>query len=153
MPGAFTYTGNPSESNIDAVRLEIGDVSPNQFELGDEEIQYALTKEGTVSKAAARCCEMLAAKYSKKDSMRAGSVQADKQNISLKYRSMAKIFRARGTRATSFVMPAASLSDKSDNELAVDQPQPSFKRGIHSNPDVSQQSDDSDIDLRVTGNT
>jgi hypothetical protein len=151
MSTTFTYTGNPLTSNLDAVRLEIGDTQASQFELADEEIQYALTKEGTVVKAAARCCDMLSAKYAKKESMRAGSVQADKTSISTKYRQMAKQLRARGVRAASFVIPSISKSTKESNESDTDAPRPAFKRGIHSNPDA--QNDDSDIDLSITGNT
>jgi hypothetical protein len=150
---SYTYTGDPVNNTTDAIRLEIGDMQVNQMELADEEIQYALTREGTVYKACARCCEMLAAKYAKKDGFRGGTIQSEKTTVSGKYRTMAKLFRARGTRPGSFVIPSISQSAKDDNKQNSDAPSPSFYRGIQKNPDAQNDGSDSDMDLRITGSS
>jgi hypothetical protein len=149
----FTYTGNPLTSTIDEVRAELGDTMNNQHEMEDEEILYAYTKEGSAVRAAARCCEMLAARYAKREGFRGGTIQTEKTTISGKYKQMAKLLRARGISAGSFIVPSTSIAAKQDNELNTDAPKPSIKRGFASNPEISGDADDSDMDLRVSGST
>ena len=149
---SFTYTAQPATRYLDAIRLEIGDTQSNQHEIEDEEIEYAYAREGTVVQAAARCCEMLAAKYAKKDGFRGGTIQTEKTTVSGKYRTMARYLRARGVTAGSFIMPSMSKDRKADNAADTDTVQPFFKRGIMNNPDVDDDSD-SDQNLSVTGNT
>jgi hypothetical protein len=146
----FTYNSNPTGRTIDAVRLEVGDYLDNQHELEDEEILYAFGVEGSVVKAAARCCEILAAKFAKKEGFRGGTIQTEKTTISGKYRQQARLLRARGITSAAFIMPALSQTDKDNNTTNTDIPQPSFYRGMHKNPDTDV---DSDQDLSITGNT
>ena len=138
---AFTYTHNPITSVFDAIRVELGDTHEHQHELDDEEILYAYSKEGSVNRAAARCCEMLAARYAKKEGFRGGSVQAEKRHVSTKYREMAKMFRMRGTTAGSFSHPSAKISTKDTSRLDTDVVQPSFSRNTFRHPE----SDDSEV--------
>jgi hypothetical protein len=141
---SFSYTGNPFTSTIDAVRVELGDTKDKQHEMEDEEILYAFGVEGTVVKAAARCCEMLAARYANREGFRGGTIQSEKTSISGKFRAMASLLRQRGTRAGSFIVPSTSTASKSSNELNEDSPKPKFKKGIHDNPDSDT---DSDFDI------
>lgn len=39
---SFTYSGDPSNSKLDAIRFELGDTSPVMPLLQDEEIQYLI---------------------------------------------------------------------------------------------------------------
>lgn len=45
------------------VRLIIGDTDSNRQQLQDEEIDWVLTEQATVTYAAAACCDLLASKY------------------------------------------------------------------------------------------
>ena len=135
---AFTYTHTPGTSVLDAIRVELGDTHEHQHELDDEEILYAYSKEGSVNRAAARCCEMLAARYAKKEGFRGGSVQSEKRHISTKYHEMAKMFRMRGTTGGSFSYPSALKSTKDASRLDTDVVQPSFSRGKFKHPDASE---------------
>ena len=147
----FSYTGNPLTSTIDAVRLEIGDTLANQHEVEDEEILYAYSKEGTVVKAAARIAEMLAARYAKREDFRAGGIQSVKTTMSAKFATMARRLRARGVRAGSFIAPSTSVAAKQETETDTDSPPHAFKRGLHDNPDVDEDTDD--LDTSITGGT
>lgn len=40
---AFTYSGDPSASDLDAVRFQLGDTDSDSYELEDAEITHALT--------------------------------------------------------------------------------------------------------------
>lgn len=140
----FTYSGDPSASDQDAVRFEIGDTIENQHLLEDEDILYALSKEGTVLKAAARCAEALAARFASREDFRGATINTSKATISSKFMAMAKRLRARGIRSGSFLMPALSQTTKDANATDVDIPQPSFKRGLFSNPDTKDNDDSED---------
>jgi hypothetical protein len=119
----------------------------------DEEILYAYGKEGSVVKAAARCCEILAAKYAKKDGFRGGTIQSEKTSISGKYRMQAKLLRARGITANSFVMPALSITTKDESVANTDIPQPHFSRKQFNHPEAENVDPDSESDARIVGGT
>ena len=142
---AFTYSGDPLNSDLDAIRFEIGDTLDKQHLVEDAEILYALDKEGTVLKAAARICEGLAARFASREDFRGATIQTSKATVSSKFMQMAKRLRARGIRAGSFLMPALSQTTKDTHTSDVDIPQPAFKKGIHDNPDI-EDADSSDFD-------
>ena len=56
------------------MRYEVGDTDEKMQLIQDEEIYYALSKEGTVLKAAARCAEALAAKFAREATVRTASL-------------------------------------------------------------------------------
>jgi len=59
----FTYSGDPSASDLDAVRFLIGDTAENDAELQDEEILYLLTTWGGTYPAAIAACEVVSGRY------------------------------------------------------------------------------------------
>lgn len=59
----FSYHGDPSDSDVDAVRFLLGDTDPDEYELEDEEISWTLTQESDVFFAAALCADSLATKF------------------------------------------------------------------------------------------
>ena len=129
----FSYQAQPLTREIDAVRVEIGDTLEREHLVEDEEIEYALSKEGSVLRAAARICEQLAARFAPKDSIRVSTVAASKLTVTSKYLTLAGILRRKAVSAGSFIMPSLSQADKDANALDGDIPQPSFYRGIHKN--------------------
>ena len=140
----FTYT-DPSSRDQDAVRAEVGDTIEAQHLVEDEEIKYAIKKEGTVLKAAARVCEMLAARFAKAEGFRGATVQTIKTTISGKYIQMANRLRARGIRAGSFVAPSVYQDEKDLSTEDTDIVQPAFSRGMHNN--ATSESDDDEKGL------
>jgi hypothetical protein len=131
----FTYL-DPQGRDQDAVRFEIGDTIERDHQVEDEDILYALEKEGeNVCRAAARICEALAARYAAKEVFRAGTFQSQKTSIATKYLALARRLRARAIGAGAFIVPSISVSTKSSYETDTDIPQPAFKRGLHDNED------------------
>ena len=59
----WSYSGNPADSDKDAVRFCIGDTDESECLFSDEEIQYLLTTSGSVSSASIRALDKLCAKY------------------------------------------------------------------------------------------
>lgn len=61
-----TYSGNPGDSDLDAVRFTLGDTGPDSFVLTDPEIQYLIDTHSSVAAAAAEGAQSLAASYGAK---------------------------------------------------------------------------------------
>ncbi len=76
----WTYSGNPASSLLDAVRYEIGDTKEPDPLLSNEEIQYELARSANdVLRAAAKCCETIAAQFARQANSTIGktSIQAE----------------------------------------------------------------------------
>lgn len=80
----WTYTGNPTASPLDAVRLLIGDTVEAEPLLSDEEVLYFLTQAGSVEGAAIRACEALASRFAREADIRVGEL-----SVSLAQRAVA----------------------------------------------------------------
>lgn len=79
----WTYSGNPNASQLDAIRLVIGDTDTNDQLLQDEEIQYMIDTYGASRHAASESARAIAAKYARLMSRSIGGLSAD---FSAKYR-------------------------------------------------------------------
>lgn len=63
---SWSYSEDPSNSPLDAVRHLIGDTIQSDPLLSDEAIQYELTQSGgNVLRAAVKCCEAIASKFAR----------------------------------------------------------------------------------------
>lgn len=146
----FTYDGDPTASDIAAVRFEVQDTDTNAPLFQDGEIAFAVLEEtgqpanadafvlnsyGLFS-AAAHCCEALSLRFS----MQADTVEGD---ISTKYSAMAKQYTARAQQlrtkaaASSPAGPYSggqSRSEKRAWEDDTDRVQPKFRRNQFRNP-------------------
>ena len=115
------YTGDPAVDNIAAVRFEVGDVVEGDYLLSDPEIQYALDREGSILKAAARCAESLAARFAREAGERTAQVTLDQSVKYRHYSMLARKLRNRSQRPIHF----GSRSGVSAK--------PQFRIGIHNN--------------------
>lgn len=61
----WTYSGDPSSSNRDAVRFAIGDTDSTDEQLSDAEIAYLLAEHGNVYAAAQEAVRNLLAKFAR----------------------------------------------------------------------------------------
>lgn len=135
---AWTYSGDPTTSNKDAIRFLIGDTLPNDPQVYDGEISYAYTTRGTVYGAAAMCCRAMATQYSR----RVDSVQSDLRTV---YSSMAKAYAMRAIEydaraaidgagsAGLLYAGGISLVDKQTREDDTDRVKPQFNLGMTDN--------------------
>lgn len=62
----WTYSGDPSDSDKDAVRFTVGDTDTTDQLVTDEEIAYLLVVHGAVGMASVGAARAIAAKYSRK---------------------------------------------------------------------------------------
>jgi len=118
---AWTYSGDPTASNKDAVRFEIGDTDTNDQLLTDEEIVYALSVESRIYGAAARCCEALARKFARQADFTLGP-----QHVAASQRSeaFARLGRDLKSRIASSAPPYMGGPEDVDG--------PAFKRDLMS---------------------
>lgn len=96
----WTYSGNPSASNRDAVRFLIGDTDSTNELLQDGEIAFLLSQANDdIYSAAASGCDVLASKFSSKSdtSKSVGDLSLSTQYGSQagQWREQAKMLRAR----------------------------------------------------------
>ena len=130
---AFTWTGDPAASDIEAVRWEINDIDSASAKFQDAEIQYALDQEFSVFNAAARCCETLQARYSDAASRTMGPLKVDMKDLAHMYASKAAKLRK---RAIAFAKPYAGGYSKAREEVYEEDSdliQPVFSEGMMDN--------------------
>ena len=74
----WTYTGDPANSNLDAVRFLVGDTDTADEQLQDEEINWLLSENATnIYSAAIQAAETIAAKYAREMNKRVGQLWID----------------------------------------------------------------------------
>lgn len=91
----FTYSGDPSASDLDAVRFLISDTNSADAELQDEEINYLLTTWANTYDAAVAACEVVAGRYADRTNY---SRSVGDLSISESYGQAASEFRALAQR-------------------------------------------------------
>ena len=141
----WSYSGNPSNNDKDAVRFLVGDTDANAPQFENEEIQYLISTEGTPLAAAVAGAIALAAKYSRLMDESVGDVSKSYSQRAEHYRNLAKDLRTRNSEKS--VCPYAggiSVSDKDAFEKDSDVVQSSFTRELHDNPNRAR--DDWDLD-------
>ena len=132
---SFTYTNNPSERTIDAVRLELGDTLEESHLIEDEEIKYCLQQSNdNVLSAAARGAESIAARFSREETVRFSGSTVDKADVQKRYRELARLLRRRATSSDQFVLNAKSAARHRKNATNANSTHGSFYRGMFSHP-------------------
>ncbi len=140
---AWSYSGDPSSSDRDAVRFEIQDTDQATPLVSDEEIAYALAEEGSVAGAAARCCEALARRFG---SMVDVSITSAGDSVKRSYSSMARTYTdlARSLRGRcAGGAPWHGGGSKARKEALArdnDRVQPAFSRGQFDAPGAAPMS-------------
>lgn len=133
---AFTYGGDPENSDRDRVRFEIGDTDSNEQLLTDQEISFCINNNDTIWGACAQACEAIAAQLSKRTDVRAGPGGHLNVKLSQKveqYTSKAAEFRRKAAMLRKPSVGGISISDKDSVEEDSDRVAPKFKKGLHDN--------------------
>lgn len=118
----WTYSGNPSASDLDAVRFAIGDTDSRDPILQDEEINYLLTVKVSINNAAYEACNRIVAKFSRMADQTVGPVQTNYSQLVKHYKALANDLRV---NANSNAIPyAGGICDD------LKQMPPAFKKGI-----------------------
>lgn len=138
----MVYTGNPSTSTTDAVRLLIYDVSTSSGlnALTDVEITYFLNTEVNTLYAAAAAAETISSKGSNFiTSKSVGDLEEQTGGSgtispSVMYRELADKLRMRANLSLKPFSGGISVSDKRTQEADTDWDKPAVRIGIHDNP-------------------
>lgn len=125
----WSYSGDPSRSDLDEVRFLIGDTVESDPQLQDEEINYLLNGYGDSQAAAIAACENLIAHYSRYVDQKTGDIDIKfSQRIANLKERIATIRRQIGILA----QPYAGGITKSDRDIDLedtDLVQPAFEVG------------------------
>lgn len=127
----WSYSGNPADSSLDEVRFLAQLTDTNEQNMSNEEITYILTKESGEEAAAARCCEILAVRYSREADIVAGAngeLSIKFSQLSDKFSKIAKELRASSGKLASPWAGSISVTEKEDQEDRDDRVVPSFAR-------------------------
>lgn len=133
----WTYSGDPSSDEKDAVRFLIGDTDSDDELIQDEEINYLLDEEGAVKLAAARAAETIAAKFARKADRTIGDYSEKFSQKADNYFSLAKELEQQyDDDVSEKAMPYAggiSKTDKESRENNTDRVKPAFSKGMMDN--------------------
>ena len=130
---AFTWTGDPAASVVEAIRWEIHDVDSAKAKFQDAEIEYAYAEEHSVLNAAARLCEQLQVRYCDTASRTMGPLRVDMNRLADLYAAKAKALRKRAVTFAEPYVGGISETKKDTFEDDSDLIQPAFKKGMHDN--------------------
>lgn len=137
----WTYTStSTSFTNLNAVRFMTGDTDTTDQQFTDEEGQYAIDDEGAARPAAARICEILAAKYSRKADKAEGQLQISLSQKFDHYMLLAKRLRSAIAVLATPHAGGISITDMEAAETDTDRVVPSFTIGMQDNPPLTTSS-------------
>lgn len=138
-----------STSEKDQIRLEIGDnVDGQSVTLADEEIEQAITAEGSFWGAAARCAEQLSRKFLRMADVRVGrgGTSLIYSTAAQQYTEMAAALRGKSAAIAVPWAGGTSISDKVALAQDTDAVQPIFTKTMQENPYVGGEGSDSATD-------
>lgn len=130
----MSWSYYPGKSTRDWVRFVIGDTDENDQLLANEEIDAALTTEGSQYAAAAVCCEALAAKYSDARTKKVGPLTISGAERARSYLELAKRLRATVGRKVAAYAGGISRSDIDSVRDDTDRYEGAFREGMHDVP-------------------
>jgi len=132
---SWTYSGDPSYSDLDLVRFLIGDTDTTAQQLTDEEILGAITIAGGVYPAAIMAVRQLASYYARRADKSVGDLSISYSQIAKNYRDLVGQLQTQAITLGGTAPPYAggiSVSDKQIDEGDSDRVAPAFTVGMHS---------------------
>lgn len=143
----FSYGGDPSKSDKDAVRFEIADTNPASPLLQDAEVEWCILSETgqaataptaltmqQVLYASARCMEVLSGLFAAQADSQLGQLKVTYSAQAKNYTARAKQLRDRAVGMSGPYAGGQSQSGKDALRENTDLPQPLFRRREWSNP-------------------
>jgi len=138
---AFTYTGNPAESDLQAIRFLLGDTDITEPLLQDEEILFLASQwalEHSVYYAAAICAETVAARFAREVTVNSDSQTVSTSELQQKYQNLA--IQLRSMHEQSMAGGVVDVGGILINEFRDPTVKPlAFARGMHDDPEAGQQ--------------
>lgn len=144
---SWTYGGDPSANDRDAVRYLIGDTDKNHRQLTDNDIAFHLAEEGGKYRAAAAACRAIAAKYGRMVDKAVGDLKISYSQMQKQYLDLADKLDTRSSSGSAIPYQGGqTLSDKAVDDADTDRVQPAFKRDQFDFPDQGSQAATTDDD-------
>lgn len=132
----WSYSGDPGASLRDAVRFLIGDTDGTRQLLGDDEIDWLASTQGSQYVAAAFGCEMIADKISGSASSKSvGDLSIDFGGTAEFWANKSKLLRRRGALCASPYAGGLSQARKDSFAQETDLTQPEFYKGQFDHPE------------------
>lgn len=126
----WSYSGDPSSSELDAIRFLVGDTDAEDPLVANEEIAYALSAEGSVQKAAARIARAIAARFARTADKQVGDLRISYSQRAAQYGSIANRLEAQADRSDVRVYAGGiGIADKDAVAQDSDRVRPAFERG------------------------
>ena len=142
VTAAATYGNDPENSELDQVRLLIGDTTCADALLLDSEINYFLATTATACYAAAEAARAIAAKFARKVTIGTGGVSKSLSDLMQHFLDLSKNLRTKADELGGApVFTALRRNDKIEDREDEDLVQPTFFRGRDDNPRKSQTPD------------
>lgn len=126
----WTYGGDPSANNTDAVRFLVGDTNTSDQLVTDGEISYALAEEGGVIRAAVAICRAIAAKFSRQADKTVGKLSISMSQKAKAYNDLADRLQQKSSVLVTPYAGGLSVSEKETVAGDSDAMQPIFLRGM-----------------------
>lgn len=136
---AWTYSGDPSTSDRDAVRFKVGDRTESDPLLQDEEIDYLVSQYAGGAHAALRAsidaAKAIAAHFARQSTYRIGQVSETLSRKSQAYERLAGelTVELRQLAIVSSKAVAVKTADKAAQEADSTLVKPYVSRGMHDN--------------------
>lgn len=137
----FTYSGNPSDSDKDAIRFLIGDTDADEHFLEDEEITYLASMwvlSHSVYWAAAHAADAIAARFAREVTVNSDSQTVSTSELQGKYQELAMRLRQAHYDffAGGFVDAGGMLRGEYKDPTVAPL---AFGTGMHDNPEAGNQ--------------
>lgn len=139
---AFTYGGDPANSDLEALRFSIGDTDSTDQQFQDAELNHLLTAKGSVPGAAVEAVRRLIAKYARQVNKAVGDLKVSYSDRVKGYQILLK--EKQRELALSNCSPVAggiSKARKLTVEQDSDRVHPSFERGQFDHPGTGDRSE------------
>lgn len=141
---SFSYSGDPSSSDKDAVRFLIRDTVAATKEFEDEEILYMLATKGNPRSAAVLALKTLAVKYADKVDKAVGDLRLSLSQKHAQYLAMIKQFEGEVILVAVPYAGGISVADKDSYEDDSDRVKPRFTKSLHEYDTTYTQGDGSE---------
>jgi len=138
---AWTYTNDPENVQLDALRLAIGDLDGSDPQLTDEELNYYLTEEGSTIKAAIAAVQGLIALYARKVDKSVGDLRLNYSQRLTSYEKLLKQLQTKGITGVAPVAGGISKARKATVEEDTDRVAPAFRRDQFAHPGTKTSDD------------
>lgn len=129
---SWSYSGDPSSSETDAVRFLVQDTDKSEELLQNEEISYLLIETGSVKGAAVKAARAIAAKFSRLADFSLGDYSVSYSQRAAQYTALAKeLDKDNVTLAIPFA-GGITRADKAETKQDESLVRPAFRRNLMS---------------------